>query len=85
MEGHVDDTTHPDYGPNAPFWDTYIGQVISSFGTRLNSFEDAEECRQYRAAILHAQENDKKIDELLGPTPSRSTSVPVGYHSLTDL
>ena len=18
--GHVDDTTHPDYGPNAPFW-----------------------------------------------------------------
>ena len=24
-EGHVDDTTHPDYGPNAPFWDTSIG------------------------------------------------------------
>ena len=25
IEGHVDDTTHPDYGPNAPFWDTSIG------------------------------------------------------------
>ena len=24
-EGHVDDTTRSDYGPNAPFWDTSIG------------------------------------------------------------
>ena len=24
IEGHVDDTTHPDYGPNAPFSDTSI-------------------------------------------------------------
>ena len=24
-EGHVDDTTRPDFGPNAPFWDTSIG------------------------------------------------------------
>ena len=35
-EGHVDDITHPDFGPNAPFWDTSIGQAIASFGTRLN-------------------------------------------------
>ena len=54
MEGHVDDTTHLDYGPNAPFWDTSIGQAIASFGTRLNSSQDEEEHRQYRAAILHA-------------------------------
>ena len=39
MEGHVDDTTCPDYGPNAPFWDTSIGQAIASFGTHLNSYE----------------------------------------------
>ena len=25
IEVHVDDTTHPNYGPNAPFWDTSIG------------------------------------------------------------
>ena len=25
IEGHVDDTTRPYYGPNAPFWDTSIG------------------------------------------------------------
>ena len=24
-EGHVDDTTYPDFGPNAPFWETPIG------------------------------------------------------------
>ena len=24
IEGHVDDTTHSDYGPTAPFWDTSI-------------------------------------------------------------
>ena len=51
MEGHVDDTTHPDYGPNAPFWDTSMGQDIASFGTRPTSSKDIspneEECRQY--------------------------------------
>ena len=40
IEGHVDDTTHPDYGPNAPFWDTSIGQAIASFGTHLNFSEE---------------------------------------------
>ena len=83
-EGHVDDTTRSNYGPSAPFWDTSIGQDIASFGTCLNSFEDEEEHRKYHAAILHAQDIDKLINELLGPTPSCSTSVPVGYRSLAD-
>ena len=51
-EGHVDDTTHLDYGPSAPFWDTSIRQVVASFGTRLNSSE--EEHIQYHAAIICA-------------------------------
>ena len=59
MEGHVDDTTHLDFGPNAPFWDTPVGQAIASFGARLNSSEDEEECRKYRASILRAQDIDK--------------------------
>ena len=84
MEGHVDDITHLEYGPNAPFWDTSIGQAISSFGTCLNSFEDEEEHRKYHAAILHAQEIEKQIDDLLGLTLAHSTSLPVGYHSLAD-
>ena len=28
-EGHVDDATHPDYGPNALFWDTSMEQDIA--------------------------------------------------------
>ena len=51
IEGHVDNTTRLDYGPNAPFWDTSLRQAISSFGTRLNFYEDIypdeEECRQF--------------------------------------
>ena len=38
MEGHVD---------------TPIGHAIASFGTHLNSSEDEEERRQYRASIFH--------------------------------
>ena len=53
-EGHFDDTTRANYGPNAPFWDTSIGQAIASFGTHLNSSEDEEEHRKYRASILCA-------------------------------
>ena len=50
-EGHADDTVDLDYGPNAPFWDTSIGQAIASFGTRLNFSEEVspneEQRRQY--------------------------------------
>ena len=53
MEGHVDDT-RPDFGPNAPFWETPIGQAIASFGTLVSSPESEEEHRKYRAAILRA-------------------------------
>ena len=87
-EGHVDDTTHPDFGPNAPFWDTPIGQAIASFGTRLTSSEEVspkkEEHRQYQATIIHAQDIEKKIDDILVTPPSRSIVVPMGYHSLAD-
>ena len=55
MEGHVDDTTRPDYSPNAPFWDRLVGQAISSFGTCVHSSEDEEEHRKYRATIICAQ------------------------------
>ena len=53
LEGHLDDT-RPDFGPNAPFWETPIGQAIASFGTRVSSPDDEEECRQYHTAILRA-------------------------------
>ena len=40
MEGHVDNTSRLDFGPNAPFWDTLVGQAIASFDTHVNSPED---------------------------------------------
>ena len=29
LEGHVDSPTPPDYGPDAPFWRTSMGQAIA--------------------------------------------------------
>ena len=88
IEGHVDDTTRLYYGPNAPFWDTSIGQAIASFGTCLNFSEEVspneEERIQYHAAIFHAREIERKIDHILGTPPSCSTIVPVGYRSLAN-
>ena len=48
MEGHVGSSNWVDrpfdyiegidYGPNAPFWRTYMGQAISEFGVTRPSF-----------------------------------------------
>ena len=43
-EYHVDYTL-PNFGPNAHFWETPIGQDIASFGTRVSSPESEEERR----------------------------------------
>ena len=70
IEGRVDDTSHPDYGPDAPFWDTSMGQAIASFSARPASSEQIspaeEEHRQYQASILHAQDIKKRINKILG-------------------
>ena len=58
VKDHVDDT-HPNFRCNAPFWETPIGHAITSFGTCVSSPESEEECRQYCAAILLAQEVEK--------------------------
>ena len=84
MEGCVDDVTHPNFGPNASFWETPVGQSIASFGTHAFSSDMEEERRQYRSAIICTKEMDKQIDNILGPSLPRSTFVPGGYHSLTE-
>ena len=84
VEGSVDDTALLDFGPNASFWETPVGQAIASFGTRGISSKIEEERRQYCSAILRAKEIDKQIDDILGPTLPRSTSVPRGYRSLAE-
>ena len=58
VEGCVDGLVHPDYGPNAPFWGTSMGQAIASFGVRRPSLEhpsySEEEYRQIQSVIQHA-------------------------------
>ena len=54
----IDDTL-PNFGPNAPFWETPIREAIASFGTRVSSPKSEEEHRKYHAAILRAWEVEK--------------------------
>ena len=84
MEGCADDIAHPDFGPNASLWETPIGQAIASFRIHGISFEIEEEHRQCHSSILRAKEIDKQIDDILGPTLPRSTSVPRGCRSLVE-
>ena len=58
MEGRTDSVDEPQYGPDAPFWRTSMGQAISSFGFNRPSLEQTslgeEEYRQIQASIHHA-------------------------------
>ena len=40
MEGRIDGLDETEYGPNAPFWRTSMGQDISDFGFIRPSFEN---------------------------------------------
>ena len=58
MEGSTDSPVAPEYGPNAPFWRTSMGQGIYSFGVnrispKQNSL-DEEEYRKIQESIHHA-------------------------------
>ena len=59
MEGCVDSPVHPDYGLDAPFWGTSMGQAIASFGVHRPSLEHSspseEEYIQIQSVIHHAQ------------------------------
>ena len=55
MEHRIDSPAAPEYGPDAPFWRTSMGQDISSFGVNRTSpkqtCSDEEEYRQIQASI----------------------------------
>ena len=40
MEGQIDGIDETEYGPDAPFWKTSMGQAISDFGVIRPSFEN---------------------------------------------
>ena len=61
MEGRVDSLVCPDYGLDASFWRTSMGQAIASFGVRSrpppeHSSPSEEEYRQIQSTIHHAQD-----------------------------
>ena len=55
MEGRTDSPDAPEYGPDALFWRTYMGQDISSFWVNRTSLEQnslgEEEYRHIQAYI----------------------------------
>ena len=78
VEGHVDSPIRPNYGPDAPFWGTSMGQSIVSFGVHKPSPEhpsySEEEYRKIQSAILictrFSRENAKTRFYLSNPNPS---------------
>ena len=58
MEGRTNSPVPPEYGPDAPFWRTSMGQAIASFGLNRPSPEQSshseEEYRQIEASIHRA-------------------------------
>ena len=79
MEGHTDSPVPPEYGPNAPFWRTSMGQDTASFGVNRPSPEQSssseEEYRQIQASIHRArdfQERMHRLDTILAtPIPHK--------------
>ena len=79
MEGRTNNLVAPEYGPNAPFWRTSMGQAISSFGVNITSPEQnspgEEEYRKIQASIHHAhdfQERMQRLDTILAtPIPHK--------------
>ena len=55
VDGRVESLVHPNYGPDAPFWGTSMGQAIASFGVCRpppeHSSPSEEEYRQIQSAI----------------------------------
>ena len=58
MEVRTNSPTAPEYGPDAAFWRTSMGQAISSFKVNRTSPEqtspDEEEYRKIQESIHHA-------------------------------
>ena len=58
MEGRIDSPNEPQYGLDAPFWRTSMGQAIYSFGVNRTSSEQTstggEEYRKIQASIHRA-------------------------------
>ena len=89
MEGRTDSPVPPDYGPDAPFWRTSMGQAIASFGVNRpspkQSSQSEEEYRKIQASIHHAcdfQEIMQRLDTILAtPIPHKEPFLDLLPHN----
>ena len=69
MEGCIDGPDETEYGPNAPFWITSMGQAISKFGVTRPSFVNppigTELCEELYRRFQPSFENLQNIHDNL--------------------
>ena len=76
MEGHTDILVETEYGPNAPFWRTYMGQYIFEFGVTIPSFENPppseDEYRRIQASLDHSCIFQERMERVMStPIPHK--------------
>ena len=97
MEGHVDGPNEAEYGPDAPFWRTSMGQDIAQFGV-IKPSQGNPPLREDKYRIIHASLDQapnfsERLERIVSPLvphkepmsalfPHLSDPWPDGYHSL---
>ena len=99
IEGRVDSPIEIEYGPNAPFWRTSMGQDLSKFGVTIPSFENPppgeDEYRRIQASLDHAHNFQERVERIIpSPVshkehmsallPCLSNPWPSGYRTLAE-
>ena len=79
LEGRVDSPTPPDYGLDAPFWRTSMGQSISKFGVIIPSPGNPplgeEKQRIINASLDRAHNFSERVEIIIPPPMSRHESI----------
>ena len=69
MEGHTDSPVETEYGPNAPFWRTSMGQAIFEFGVIRPYFENPplneDAYRRIQASLDRARNFQGRMDMVM--------------------
>ena len=59
MQGRTDSLVETEYGPNAPFWRTSMGQYLYEFGVTRPYFDNPppseDEYRRIQASLDHSR------------------------------
>ena len=75
LEGHIDSPIPPDYGLDAPFWRTSMGQSISEFRVIRPSPGNPplgeEEHRRINASLDRAHNFSERVERIISPPVSR--------------